>query len=280
MKGLVIKKNADLFAIESKNGEIVEVKSRGNLREKGVCVGDIVEFDKVVQKVLPRKNILIRPPLANIDKMFICISPIPKPDFLLVDKMIIYCLFNKIEPILLINKTDLLDETNENEIIKNYHKVLKIIKTSAISCQYEELKKEIIGVCALAGQSAVGKSSLINALTQQEVAKVGDLSKKIERGKQTTRLVQLYKVEKGYIADTAGFSMLSIPMVAKIKDYELTNYYPEFVELKKNCKFRSCLHQNETDCAIIDAVNKGMLSEQRYQNYLKILEQIKQSKKY
>lgn len=279
MKGLVIKKNADLFSVQSESG-VVKVKSRKNMKNDGIFVGDNVEFDEVIENIEPRKNLLIRPPLANVDKMFITIAPIPKPDFLLVDKMIVYCQMSKIKPYLLINKTDLDSDDFASKVKKFYKNVLPVLTTCAREEETKSLEKEISGICAFAGQSAVGKSSLINALKLEKSAIVGDLSKKIARGKQTTRTVQLYKTKNGYIADTAGFSMLSLPLISKIKEAELGGYYPDFLPYKKNCKFRSCLHQKEKECGIIEAVKDGRIPEERYQNYLKILTEISASRKY
>lgn len=279
MKGLVIKKNADLFSVQSEN-EVVKIKSRKNMKNDGIFVGDMVEFDEVIEKIEPRKNLLIRPPLANVDKMFITIAPIPKPDFLLVDKLIVYCQMSNIKPYLLVNKTDLILDDFLVHVKKMYKNVLPVLTTCAREEETKSLEKEISGICAFAGQSAVGKSSLINALKLEKSAIVGDLSKKIARGRQTTRTVQLYKTKNGYIADTAGFSMLSLPLISKIKEVELGDYYPDFLPYKKNCKFRSCLHQKEKECGIIEAVKEGHISQERYQNYLKILAEISASRRY
>ena len=131
----------------------------------------------------------------------------------------------------------------------------------------------------MAGQSAVGKSSIINAIFQDELAKTNGLSKKIERGKQTTRLVSLYKLKGGYLADTAGFSMLDLSYISDLEPRELSSYYPDFLEARAKCKFRSCLHEGG-ECGVIEAVKKNKISLLRYENYLKILEELKNAKKY
>ena len=134
-------------------------------------------------------------------------------------------------------------------------------------------------MCAFAGQSGVGKSSLINSLCGKNETEVGDLSSKLDRGKQTTRIVNLYKFEKGYLADTAGFSKLDLNMISNIEKDDLARFYPDFIEGRALCKYRSCLHENG-DCGIIKLVKSGDISKRRYQNYLKILEEIKNYKKY
>lgn len=272
MTGLILKKNANLFTVES-DGRTVDLKPRGNLKAQGLFVGDRVEFDSVIDKLLPRKNILIRPPLANVDKIFIVISPVPQPDFLLVDKMILCCFSKGITPVLVINKEDITDKKYIEDIKKIYKGVLKIVVTSAQNGKVSDLKTQIQGICAFAGQSAVGKSSLINALLNENVSKVGDLSKKIERGKQTTRIVSLYRCGKGYIADTAGFSSLEIGLVADISLNEVSRYYPDFLPYLPNCKYRQCLHKDR-QCGVIAGVKSGKICETRYQNYLKIIDSL------
>lgn len=277
MKGIIITKNAGLFTIES-NGTIYNLSASGKTKQQGLFVGDEVEFEGAITAIYPRKNLLIRPPMANVEKLFIVVCPLPKPDFMLVDKIIVYSFLNDIQPILVINKTDKADDNFIREIENSYN-FLKIVKVCAKSVDILPLKSEINGICAFAGQSAVGKSSLINALTGRLDAEVGDLSKKIERGKQTTRIVSLYKFENGYLADTAGFSMLDLGFVSKLKKEELSSYYPDFLNARALCKYRSCLHRHG-DCGVIASVNSGEISRLRYNNYLKILNELEKSEKF
>lgn len=279
--GLVLKKEADLFTVELSDGEILTCVARKNLKKAGVFVGDKVSLDddKAICKLENRKNVLIRPPLANLDRMFVVVAPVPKPDLYLVDKMIIFCKLNKIEPIICINKKD-LDEKYCKEIASIYKKVAKVIAVSTLDESVLKLEKEIKGICALAGQSAVGKSSIINALVGEAVAKVDTFSKKIERGKQTTRIVHLFKFGEGrYLADTAGFSKLDEYLLDLEYD-QIKSYYPEFVEVAHMCKYKSCLHTNDKDCAVIKAVEAGEIEKTRYENYLKLLEIVKNIKRY
>lgn len=271
MRGRVITKNAGLFWVEC-GQERYLLPPSGKAKENGVFVGDDVEFEGAINKVYPRKNLLIRPPMANIDKLFIVISPLPKPDLVLVDKMIVYCYLNDIIPILVINKMDIAQEEFLEDICNSYN-FLKIIKVSAKTSDVEEIKDEICGITAFAGQSAVGKSSLINSLIKEDVTQVGGLSKKIDRGKQTTRIVSLYKFEGGYLADTAGFSMLDLSFVSNLKKEELSSYYPDFLHARGLCKYRSCLHK-QGDCGVIKEVREGKISQTRYKNYLKILDEL------
>lgn len=279
MKGLIVKKNADLFDVRF-GEQIFTCIARGSLKKEGVFVGDKVLFDKnnkIIEQILPRKNLLIRPPISNLDTMIIVIAKKPLPDFYLVDKLILFCFVNGINPILCVNKTDDPNDPFFNEITKVYHKVLKVIKTSAVMGDVKEVIGVMKGISAFAGQSAVGKSSLINAIFNQELEKIGDFAKKVERGKQTTRTVTLYKLGKNFIADTAGFSKLDEELI-DLEPNEISRFYPDMIKFIPNCKFRSCLHINTDNCGVVEAVKKGEVSTQRYQNYLKIL-QIKQNSK-
>lgn len=278
MIGLVTTKNANLFDVEC-NGQIYSLNPSGKTKAGGIFVGDQVEFEENITKVLKRKNLLIRPPVANIDKMFIVFSTSPKPDFVLVDKMIIYCHLNDIEPVIVVNKSDICNEEFIQNIKKSYEKHYKILILSAKNENLENLKQEIKGICVLAGQSAVGKSSIINALFKKEnLAEVGSLSK-IERGKQTTRLVRLYKVGDGYLADTAGFSLLDLSFVGNLDYTELASYYPDFLQARAKCKYRSCTHEGG-ECGVMEEVKQDKISQLRYENYLKILNELKNAKKY
>lgn len=280
MKGLVTNKNANLFIVES-GGQTYKLSPSGKTRAKGIYVGDYVEFEESIYSVCERKNILIRPPVANIDKMLIVIAPSPKPDFVLVDKIIVYCHLNDIKPVIVVNKNDLDDGRLAQEVDEYYRGAYKIISLSAKNSDLSELENEIDGICVFAGQSAVGKSSLINALFQKEdIASVGELSKKIERGKQTTRMVNLYKVKDGaYIADTAGFSLLDFTIVVKMEAKELSTYYPDFLAGRGNCKFRSCTHEGG-DCGVLKLVDENVVNKKRYENYLKILKEVKCGQKH
>ncbi|MBO5021872.1 MAG: ribosome small subunit-dependent GTPase A [Clostridia bacterium] len=279
MKGLIINKNANLFSVEHEK-QIHVLSPSGKTRAKGIFVGDYVEFENSITKVCPRKNILIRPPVANIDKMFIIIAPKPKPDFVLVDKILVYCHLNDIQPVIVVNKADICEEGFTREVCDYYKGFYKVLSVSAKEGNLETLKNQIDGICVLAGQSAVGKSSLINAMFGENFADVGELSKKIERGKQTTRIVHLFKVKEGaYIADTAGFSLLDLGFVSTLDAKDLSSYYPDFLKARGECKFRSCTHEGG-DCGVIENIKNGQINKNRYANYLKILQELKNAKRY
>ena len=280
-KGLVEKKQADQFDVELENGEVVICVARKVLKRDGIFVGDQVFLDdeNVICKIDTRKNILIRPPIANIDKMFIVVAPVPKPDFYTVDKMILFCKLNNIIPHICINKND-LDEDYCKKIENLYKDIVKTFVFSSFDESVEILKDQLGGICVLAGQSAVGKSSIINALKKEVVSKVDTFSKKIERGKQTTRTVQIYKFGEGkYLADTAGFSKLDENLL-DLKETEIKNYYDDFLPFANECKYKSCLHLTSKDCGVCKALKQGDISQERYKNYKKLVEIVKMIKRF
>ena len=278
MSGLVLKKNADKFTVEM-DGQ-TSIMSARNLKKEGIFVGDKVECQNgVIERVLERKNLLIRPPLANIDTMIIVVAFQPKPDFLLVDKLLVFCMVKGIIPILCVNKSD-LSENFVSDVKKIYKNVVDIVSISTLDRSVMKLKKYIKGITALAGQSAVGKSSIINALLGEKLATIGDFSKKVMRGKQTTRLVELYDLKNGnYLADTAGFSKLSEELLL-VNENELKDYYPDFIKYAHECKYKSCQHLSLKDCGIVNAVREGKISKTRYENYKILRENIKKVKKF
>lgn len=278
MSGLVLKKNADKFTVEM-DGRTSIMLAR-NLKKEGIFVGDKVECQNgVIERVLERKNLLIRPPLANVDTMIIVVAFQPKPDFLLVDKLLVFCMVKGIIPILCVNKSD-LSENFVSDVKKIYKNVVDIVSISTLDGSVMKLKKYIKGITALAGQSAVGKSSIINALLGEKLATIGDFSKKVMRGKQTTRLVELYDLKNGnYLADTAGFSKLSEELLL-INENELKDYYPDFIKYAHECKYKSCQHLSLKDCGIVKAVREGKISKTRYENYKILRENIKKVKKF
>ena len=272
MEGVITKIISNRFWVLCKQGEI-DCMARGSIKNNSIVVGDKVEVDEisnVIVKALPRKNYLLRPPIANLDKLIIVISKQPEPDFYVLDKLLLFCFLKKIIPVIAVNKTDLGSEIVEY-VKKVYSSFVKCVFVSAKSgLGTNDLKNEIEGnVCAFAGQSAVGKSSLLNLLVGNESEKVGELSLKIMRGKNTTRHVCLHSACNGILADTPGFSFLSeefLPCSYK----ELKDYYPDMVTLSQKCKFSSCQHDKEHDCAVKFAIAHGEYDDQRYKRYLQI----------
>lgn len=274
MKGKIICVNASLHKVLLENNTIIDTRTRGKLRNEKIhpVVGDNVVVDvntKTIEKVEKRRNYLERPLVANIDKLLIVMSTsIPSFSSYLIDKFLLIAYENKIEPIIIITKTDMISHQEKAEIKKytNYYRKLgvKVYLNTSVS----KIKKEFVGsVVALCGQTGAGKSSLLNKIDASLKLKTGEISLSLGRGKHTTRLVELLEVNNGLIADTPGFSSLDISIDKK----EIKKYYPEF---NKPCKYRSCLHVKEDGCEIIELVNKGKIPGWRYDNYIKFISEV------
>jgi len=281
--GLVIKKMADKFWVNLDSVFLI-CTARGILKDDGVFVGDKVIINleaKNIEEVLERKNLLVRPSLANLDQLFICLSDNPQPDFLMLDKLLLFCKVYEIEPIICYTKID-IGQNNFDYLVKvygNFYKILALssLKDINIKTISNLLKNKI---SAFAGQSGVGKSALINALFGGDKAIVGDLSDRIMRGKNTTRHVELFELSKDtFVADTPGFSALDENLLP-INYYELPYYYPDFLDLISSCAYKSCTHTNEKECGIKKAVKNGLLDEQRYIRYTTIFNSLKSHKNY
>lgn len=272
-RGRVIKAVASRFYVDCASGVKV-CFARKKLKQRGdIFVGDYVCIAKerdsfVIESVEERENCLIRPYVSNVDACFIVLAAEPEPDFLLADKVIINCLQQNIQPILVYNKTDIaICDLSE------YNEICPIIRCSTRTGEgVEELKRAICGktVC-FAGQSAVGKSSIINAILERSALEVGELAKKIKRGKHTTRITEIIPVSDGtYLVDTCGFSMLDAVDVA---EGELRLYYDDMERYRKDCKFASCTHTDEPDCAVLPHVGKE-IGKGRYERYKIILNEL------
>ena len=275
MNGKIICINAAIHRVLLDNNMIIDTKTRGKLRNEKVVpvVGDNVIVDlknNTIEKVLDRKNYLVRPNIANIDKLLIVMSTsIPAFSSYLIDKFLLIAASNNIEPIIIITKTDMISLKEKNNIKKYINYYRKIGIKTYINTSIKKIKKEFRGsVTALCGQTGSGKSSLLNRIDVTLKLKTGEVSVSLGRGKHTTRLVELLEVNNGLIADTPGFSSLDI----NIERNTIKKYYPEF---KTPCKYKSCLHVKEDGCSIIKLVEKNKIPKWRYDNYLKFLEETK-----
>lgn len=250
---------------------------RGKVKkENELYVGDYVEFcDGVIESVYPRKNCMIRPYIANLDVLFIVIAPLPEPDFNLVEKLLLNCHEQKITPVILYNKSDIA--VNPEQILKPYEAGVTTFIVSAKTGSNIKALSEFIGgrlVC-FCGQSAVGKSSIINALGGKKL-ETGELSRKIKRGKNTTRHVEIYDLPNGRIADTCGFSVMES---IDINPEELVYYYDEFLALQCGCRFANCTHTKEPGCAVKKALEDGKINAVRYDRYVKLYNELAERRK-
>lgn len=275
LEGRVIKGVGGKFKVETQNG-ILTCYARGLFKreENSILVGDKVKLIKdheyIINEVEPRKNSLIRPPIANVDMLVIVLAVEPEPDYILLDKLLLTAYYNNIEPVICFNKNEL--SSSVYDYLKSvYSDFCPIYSVSALSGNgLEELKSILKGTVCFAGQSAVGKTSLLNSICELS-EQTGGLSK-INRGRNTTRHVQIYNVKDKFdIIDTCGFSKLEAGIPPK---GEIGLYYPDFVKLGQ-CKFRCCMHFKEPECVVIDSVKNNVLDKNRYERYLSIIDAFK-----
>lgn len=287
-KGQIIKGIGSFYTVRTEQGDYV-CKARGRFRKEGITPvpGDMVTFDLgsdgkgYLSEILPRKNLLVRPAVANIDKLMIVVSAcLPKPDYSLVDKLLIQCEILSITPIIVINKYDIRDKEIFASTVSQYRNTgYKLLTISAHTGEgLEALKQEIANnVCCFAGQSAVGKSSLMNAIAPQLSLEVGELSEKSERGRHTTRHAELWQVCGGSMLDTPGFSLLDL---AELEPWDLCKYYPEMKEHLGSCRFPECLHISEPDCSVKPLLEEGKISRERYERYIELVEMLKEKRRH
>ncbi len=272
LKGQIYKAHSNSYYVMS-DGKLNKCGARGLLKIKsdGICVGDYVNFEKgVITEIYPRKNRFIRPSVSNIDLIVAVISPEPKPDLLLVDKLLISAEKENVDKLIVVNKLDVNDNLIDN--IKSEYKNLSldVLCVSAKTGEgIEELKERLKNkVSVLAGQSAVGKTSIINAIFGLQL-KTGELSEKILRGKHTTTRSEIFEYNDYKIIDSPGFAVIE----ADVKLDVLPECYPEYFEVSSRCKFRGCSHVNEPECKVKEMVNKGIFSSKRYERYLQIYDE-------
>lgn len=260
-------------------GEMVVATAMGKLR-KGIkpLVGDHVEIEYleekwVIQKLIPRKNHLTRPAVANVDQTLLMMS-IKEPDFsyTLVDRLIFMISSADIEPVIVVSKADLASEEFLAEVLGEYKTYRVIVCGKDIPT--DPLEAILEGkISVLAGQSGVGKSSILNRINPDFKLNTQEISKALGRGKHTTRHNQLYEVAGGWIADTPGFSSLDFSVFNR---REFVNFVPDFRPFEGQCRYRDCLHVKEPSCRIKEAVESGEVSRRRYEHYLECLNLIKE----
>ncbi len=273
MRGQVFKVLTDSYTVKSNKTEYTCL-ARGLLKIKGdgISVGDNVEFENgVISKILERKNKFIRPNVANVDVIVAVISAEPKPDFYLLDKLLLNAVKSCVEVIIVVNKADLAPELYQKISDEYSPLVSKVFSISAKTGKgVEELKDAIDGkLSVLAGQSAVGKTSIVNAIFGFNL-KVGELSDKILRGKHTTTRSEIFDNGSIKIIDSPGFAVID----ADVSIEELPECYEEYFKVSNQCRFRGCSHVNEPDCKVKELVETGEFSKERYKRYVEIYNEI------
>ena len=287
LHGIIINCISNLYKVELENNTIYTCIPRGKLKQEGLIpvVGDYVEIEidseekktGSIEKVLERKNYIKRPKMANLTQIILVLSmKMPKPDLLLLDKQLAFLEFLKIKPVICLNKIDLVKQEEIEEIEKIYSNIgYDVIKTEAKAGKIEFIKEKLKGnITAFAGNSGVGKSTLINSIFASNITEEGLISIKNKKGKNTTTNITLYKIDKDtYVADTPGFSTFEIN---EIESKNLDRYFKEFNNYLTKCEYIGCNHIKEEKCGIKEAVQDEKINLNRYNNYCKIYNQIKE----
>ena len=295
IEGIIISGVGGLYSVRNESGEIFACRAKGAFRRRGLTplVGDRVSIrppevsgkEYFIEEIFERKNSLIRPPMANLETLFVTFAPKdPEPSTLYLDKLLSIAVFNHITPVVVITKADISED-----LADKYASIYKkagfpvFISSSENGTGVDKLKEYILslkGICAFAGASGVGKSTLMNALFPSLELDTGVLSEKISRGKHTTRSVTLYPMTEllegvssdAYIADTPGFSMLDFIEYDFYTLEDLPHCFPEFEPYLSECRYTDCSHTKESasDCAIAAAIENGEIAKERHESYLSI----------
>lgn len=292
MEGRIVKGIAGFYYVCGEDGVVYECKAKGSFRRehKKPLVGDMVTIDKIAEhpptgnivRLHERKNELIRPAVANIDQALVIFAMTePKPNYQLLDRFLIMMERQKIPCLICMNKVDLSTPTEWENVRRQYADAgYRILFTSTkTGAGMEELRTYLSGkTTTVAGPSGVGKSSIVNEILQQSVMETGELSEKIRRGKNTTRLSFFHAVDAHtFLLDTPGFTSLELPDMEK---EELRFFYPEMDAYEGTCRFVGCMHVSEPDCAVKQAVSSGALQRERYERYVQLFDELRQRRRY
>ncbi len=281
VSGRILKGVGGLYTVLLEDGRTLACKARGVFRKDGIkpLTGDFVEVDTQAQTIVTikkRTNFLLRPPIANIDKLFVVAAGVsPSPNLLVIDRLLACACFQKIEPVILFSKSDLSD-------VADYAAIYR--RAGFLSFAFSSVTGEGIdaflplfanSVCALTGNSGAGKSSLLNRIAPQLQLETGEISKKLGRGRHTTRSVELFPLFGGFIADTPGFSALELEIGSGITKYNLADYFPDFSPYAAHCRFAGCSHTVEKGCAVLQALADGKIEPTRHASYAAMYEECK-----
>lgn len=289
LEGLVRKGIGGFYTVETEQG-FYTCTARGKFRKERISpyAGDRVRITGeedgtgALEEILPRRNFLVRPPIANIDQLFIVASlRHPHPEPLIIDKTIAVAELEDIEPILVLTKTD-LEDGSQLKAVYDCAGIPCLVVSSVTGQGVDQVRELLHGkISAFTGNSGVGKSSLLNALFPEFDLKTGEISQKLGRGRHTTREVELYKLEDGgYVADTPGFSTFDIERYRLTEKERLVYGFREFLPYLGQCQFTSCSHTCEKGCAILQGVEKGEIPRSRHESYCSMYQEIKDVKQW
>lgn len=282
MKGKIIKALSGFYYVASED-EIFQTRARGNFRNRKITplVGDEVIFESSNQtdgyllEILPRKNELVRPPVANVDQGVVVTSLVePNFSYNLLDRFLVTLEYEGIEPIIFLTKADLVKDLAAMKAIEETYQAIgyHVITSKAEGEDLLELQRYFPErITVFMGQSGAGKSTLLNRIVPELALETGVISESLGRGKHTTRHVELLPICDGLVADTPGFSSIDF---LEIEAVELPKLFPDFLAVASNCRFRECMHLNEPDCAVKQGVAANEIAATRYKNYVQFLEEI------
>ncbi|MBQ7283967.1 MAG: ribosome small subunit-dependent GTPase A [Oscillospiraceae bacterium] len=283
---IVLKSIGGFYYIKNADGTVIECKAKGKFRKLALSplAGDIVETEfeqgtNVITKIHPRKNQFVRPPFANLDLLIMVVATVePNPNYFVIDKMCAIAQHKNVDVAIAITKADLAKCEEIKEIYtKAGYKVF--ITGEGQTGQLEALKAEMQGkICAFAGNSGVGKSTLLNRLFPDLQLETNAISQKLGRGKHTTRQVEIFDMGDCMVADTPGFSSIELDRDNFISKYDLPHAFVEFGEYLDGCRFADCSHTSEIGCRIKRAVEEGEISQSRYDSYVAMYDKQKNVK--
>ena len=289
-EGLIVRALSGFYYVKTGEGQEVECRARGLFRKQEIspCVGDRVGLEETgegkgqVVAILPRKNSLVRPPVANLDLLVLVVSSCePLPNLLVLDKLLAIAECQNIPPAIVLTKSDLEDPSPVADIYRKVGYPVFVV-SSETGEGVEEVRAFLSGkLCAFTGNTGVGKSSLLNRIDPRLSIETAQISQKLGRGRHTTRHVQLYEQPGGgYIADTPGFSAVDLERFQVILKEDLELCFPEFEPYRTKCRFTGCSHTKEKGCAVLAAVEAGEIPKSRHESYLSLYEDAKNIKEW